>query len=478
MKVRDKKNIYSRDAVSTEVNLKSGSFELGAADIKIKGHHLSVKMKGHEYESILPGTPWHEDSGGNGTVYMPKMGPLQKRVISHGNAGEHSGLTDTFMAPVDGAAPLVIDSFTNIVETDSIRYLSIPNVTYILYSVYYKLAMTLAELQAHPGVRLRGYYANIQKSDLETDEINETKLYDDVQFIDVERRPSQITASGASIFSNLGEILIGDIGEVDYPEGQVITFWITSLTKGANFKLYMNADATLPWRAVDIIEESHMALVPVSLVYPKVNITSPVANSVGQSLTPTFTVVKDSPIAGEQLDFTLQKTRFSVYNKETQNRLIDTTVSAATYDVPVDKKLSGSTQYQVEATPITHDDIPLQRTSRLTFTTTFEVSININTIVVRNGVTLNLAAGDLIELKIGESVNAVGYNFHVSGQTVEFPPAAYTSGSFRFKDILGTDLNFMVNAVTGTTPNRTATIYIEVNAQVVSDAQLVLTEGV
>ena len=66
----------------------------GVADVKLKGHHLTVKVLGHEYESIIPGTPWDAVDGGNGTVYMPKMGPLEKRVITHGNTGDKSGLVD------------------------------------------------------------------------------------------------------------------------------------------------------------------------------------------------------------------------------------------------------------------------------------------------------------------------------------------------------------------------------------------------
>ena len=448
----------------------------GVADVKLKGHHLTVKVIGHEYESIIPGTPWDAVDGGNGTVYMPKMGPLEKRVITHGNTGDKSGLVDgTWTVPVDGAAPLVIDDFTHILETSSYRYVVQPADTFMLHRIYYRLANTLAEIQAHTGVRVRFYYGNIQLSALEADETAGTGLYDAIKFIDVNKTPSELSAEGISIFTQRGELFF-TLFENDYPEGQVMTGWIKTLDVDETFKIYTNQDETSPWRAIDKVTETHIALAPVSLMFPGVSITAPVADSVAQSLTPTLTVVKGTPRAGEQLDFSLLETRFQVFNKESQHSVLDKTVSGSTYTMAAGEKLSGATQYQVRATPITYDDIPLQRTGMLTFTTALETTININTSVTRNGVVLTLIAGDLIELNVGESLNSVGYNFHVSGQAIEFPPVAYDSGGFRFRDTLGAELNFMVYAVTGTTPNRTAQCFIEVTAKVIADAQLVLTE--
>jgi len=146
--------------------------------------------------------------------------------------------------------------------------------------------------------------------------------------------------------------------------------------------------------------------------------------------------------------------------------------------VTVATALTGATQYQAYVQHKTGKGVWLPLMAGTKFTTVVNVTVNINTSTTRNGVPLTLVSGDLVELKIGESVNASGYNFHVSNLMAAFPPAAYDSGGLRFTDDQATALNFQVASVTGITPNRTATCYIETNARVISTAKILVTEGV
>jgi len=599
----------SSKSVAVSSLLPSAGLDLhGVGKIRLKGHHLAVQVAGHEYESILPGTPW-TTAGSNGTVYMPKMGPLEKRVVTHGNAGDKSGLVDgTWGVPADGAAPLVVQDFTHLLETSSYRYLAVPAVTYILQRIYYHLGMTLAEVQAHAGVRVRAYYGNIQLTALEADETAGTGLYDDIKFYDKLKTPADMDAEDLSIYTQRQELFI-NVDEADYPEGEAMTWWIKTIDPAETFKIYTNQDETLPWRAVDMITEEHIALTPTQLIFPAINVTAPADNSVGQSLTPTITSTKGAtkeflfcrksadqtnfgantditfdlvsgtlantgssitlkagksyklsaycqianvsaaesarfswvdnanvklpdgvdaicyevttaghnssqpvsvarittavdtvvklrcvsvsgnvnmPAASffieidqsnpQKLDYDVAKSRVRLIRAETHMAVIDETVAGLSYTVPAEKKLSGATDYLLTVDHLNADHIPVQRSAVVHFKTAFNIEVAINTSVVRNGVTLNLAAGDLIELNVGESLNSVGYQFHVSGQSLVFPAAAYQSEGFRFRDTIGTELNFMVYSVTGTAPNRTAQCFIEVNAKVISDAKLVLAE--
>ena len=602
----------SSKSVAVSSLLPSAGLDLhGVGKIRLKGHHLAVQVAGHEYESILPGTPW-TTAGGNGTVYMPKMGPLEKRVVTHGNAGDKSGLIDgTWGVPVDGAAPLVVQDFTHLLETSSYRYLAVPAVTYILQRIYYHLGMTLAEVQAHAGVRVRAYYGNIQLTALEADETAGTGLYDDIKFYDKLKTPADMDAEDLSIYTQRQELFI-NVDEADYPEGEAMTWWIKTIDPAETFKIYTNQDETLPWRAIDVITEEHIALTPTQLIFPAINVTAPADNSVGQSLTPTITSAKGetqgylvclkttgqaglgansditfdsmsgnlgftSPyvtlkagvtyrlsagigatftdvaadinykfvnssnvalpnsgaghlvsvgnangyafegtalaiytpavdtqvklrctfisggtftarsdgtwmsieeVTSKKLDYDIAKSRVRLIRAETHMAVIDETVDGLSYTVPTEKKLSGATDYLLTVDHLNSDHIPVQRSAVVHFKTAFNIEVAINTSVVRNGVTLNLAAGDLIELNVGESLNSVGYQFHVSNQSLVFPAAAYQSEGFRFRDTIGTELNFMVYSVTGIAPNRTAQCFIEVNAKVISDAKLVLAEVV
>jgi len=131
--------------------------------------------------------------------------------------------------------------------------------------------------------------------------------------------------------------------------------------------------------------------------------------------------------------------------------------------------LTGSTKYKSYAQHKTSSGIWLPWVEGPSFTTLFNLTVNVSTSHEVAGVTSSLVAGDLIRVSVGETVNSTGYNFHVSGQSVEFPPTAYDSGEFRFKDSTGADLLFRINSVSGTSPNRTAVCDIETNAQVLSN---------
>ena len=66
-------------------------------------------------------------------------------------------------------------------------------------------------------------------------------------------------------------------------------------------------------------------------------------------------------------------------------------------------------------------------------------------------------------LRVGENVGATGAHFHVEGNSANFPPGTNNSGDLRFTDNDGTTLlDFWVENVTGTAPNRIADIWVEV----------------
>lgn len=87
----------------------------------------------------------------------------------------------------------------------------------------------------------------------------------------------------------------------------------------------------------------------------------------------------------------------------------------------------------------------------------------------RKAVNINAGSGAgtnyQMKLYVGESAGSSGANFHVSGNANSFPSAKDTSGDIRFTASDGTTLlNFWVESVTGTTPNRTAIIWVKVTA--------------
>jgi len=78
-----------------------------------------------------------------------------------------------------------------------------------------------------------------------------------------------------------------------------------------------------------------------------------------------------------------------------------------------------------------------------------------------------------VPLLIGESSGASGYNFHLEGKPASFPSGENAGGDLRFTASDGTTLlDFWVESVSGTTPNRLARIWIEVSADLGSNQDI------
>ena len=78
-----------------------------------------------------------------------------------------------------------------------------------------------------------------------------------------------------------------------------------------------------------------------------------------------------------------------------------------------------------------------------------------------------------VKLKVGESSGSTSFDFHVENHAIAFPSAINTSGDLRFTDNDGsTLLSFWVESVTGTTPNRLATIWVKVADTLESNANI------
>jgi hypothetical protein len=68
-------------------------------------------------------------------------------------------------------------------------------------------------------------------------------------------------------------------------------------------------------------------------------------------------------------------------------------------------------------------------------------------------------------LKVGESSGATGYDFHVNGHSASFPSDKNQGGDLRFTASDGTTLlDFWVESVSGTSPNRVAKVWVKVSA--------------
>jgi len=76
-------------------------------------------------------------------------------------------------------------------------------------------------------------------------------------------------------------------------------------------------------------------------------------------------------------------------------------------------------------------------------------------------------------LKVGESSGATGYNFHLNGHSASFPSDKNQGGDLRFTSSDGsTLLDFWVEKVVGTSPNRTAYIWVEVSDDLSSNRDI------
>lgn len=78
-----------------------------------------------------------------------------------------------------------------------------------------------------------------------------------------------------------------------------------------------------------------------------------------------------------------------------------------------------------------------------------------------------------VKLLVGESSGSAGVNFHVENHASSFPSDVNTSGDLRFTSDDGeTLLDFYVESVSGTTPNRIATVYVEVSSDLDSNQSI------
>ncbi len=83
-----------------------------------------------------------------------------------------------------------------------------------------------------------------------------------------------------------------------------------------------------------------------------------------------------------------------------------------------------------------------------------------------------------ILLKIGESSGASGADFHVAGHSASFPSGKGIGGDLRFTAADGsTLLDFWVEKITGTTPNRVAYVWVEVAADLGTNQDIYVFYG-
>jgi len=76
-------------------------------------------------------------------------------------------------------------------------------------------------------------------------------------------------------------------------------------------------------------------------------------------------------------------------------------------------------------------------------------------------------------LKVGESSGASGYDFHVEGHSSNFPSSKNQSGELRFTKSDGTTLlNFWVEKVEGTSPNRVAYCWVKITDNLDSNVDI------
>lgn len=81
-------------------------------------------------------------------------------------------------------------------------------------------------------------------------------------------------------------------------------------------------------------------------------------------------------------------------------------------------------------------------------------------------------------LKVGESSGSSGYDFQLGGNSSSFPSAKNDGGDLRFTADDGqTLLDFWVEKVEGTSPNRVATIWVKVSADLGSDQSIYIYYG-
>ena len=82
-----------------------------------------------------------------------------------------------------------------------------------------------------------------------------------------------------------------------------------------------------------------------------------------------------------------------------------------------------------------------------------------------------------VKLLVGESSGASGYDFHVEGHSAIFPSGKNDSGDLRFTDTSDNLLDFWVEDVSGDSPNRLATIWVKVSANLDTDQDILCYYG-
>ena len=89
-----------------------------------------------------------------------------------------------------------------------------------------------------------------------------------------------------------------------------------------------------------------------------------------------------------------------------------------------------------------------------------------------------VGTGYQILLKIGESSGSSDYDFHLDNKSAKFPSQQDDGGDFRFTLDDGTTLlPLWVEKVEGTSPNRTAHIWVKVNADLSTDQNIYIYFG-
>jgi len=224
-----------------------GKLQLNNLEVSAFGHHITSQIGGSSTKVVYAGMPV-TDVGGNGSVQVPFVDALETRVVTHGNVAD---------------SPEIIGDFTHEFIGTTFSYTLVPLQGYVMRGLYHKTGSVAATV----SVRVRAYIGNDTSGTLYF-----TKMI-----------PASILTTNTEMHLELPDF--------DYAEGQEYHVVFDSVE---NFSLMTNVAETLPWRAVDRQKEHHESLIPASLVFKPVLITSPTMGATGISLTPTITT-KENP---------------------------------------------------------------------------------------------------------------------------------------------------------------------------------------
>lgn len=87
------------------------------------------------------------------------------------------------------------------------------------------------------------------------------------------------------------------------------------------------------------------------------------------------------------------------------------------------------------------------------------------------------SAGFQLRILIGESSGSSGVDFHVGGNSQSFPSGENVGGDFKFTKADGSVVEFFVERITGTTPNRVAIIWVALPGGTSADTIFLLTDN-